>query len=402
MLQIEEIRKDFPQLGSGGQERPLIYFDNACMSLKPQAVIDALAEYYQQYPACSGRSAHRWGRQVTEKIKSSREAVARFLNAAPEEIVFVRNTTEGINFLAQSFGFQPGDLVLTTDKEHNSNLVPWLALAKKQGIRHQIVRTNPDGTFNLDNLRAQIKGARLLALVHTSNLDGVTNPAKDIIAIAHEQGVRVFLDAAQSAAHEKIDVRDLGVDYLAFSGHKILGPTGTGVFYARRELLDKLGDYQLGGNTVEMATYDDYRLLPAPERFEAGLLDYAGIIGLGEAVRYVEKIGFPDIRAQELALNQHITAEIQSLPRLRIIGPADPALRSGIVSFYVEGADMHQVAIMLDEMSGVMVRAGQHCVHSWFADRGIKNAIRASLYFYNTRAEAEQFVAGLKKIIKIF
>jgi cysteine desulfurase/selenocysteine lyase len=401
MLNYEKIKNDFPLLNKPVKEKPVVYFDSACMSLKPKQVIEAMNEYYFDFPACSGRSSHKLGELVTKKIKEARRIVANFINADEQEIVFTRNTTEGINLLANSLDLKNRDLVLTTDKEHNSNLIPWQMLTKKKGIRHEIVKSNDDGTFNLEKYKELIRGAKLVSMVHTSNLDGTTIPAKEIIKIAHENGALVFLDAAQSAPHKKINVKDLDVDFLAFSGHKMLGPTGTGVFYGKYNLLEKLEPFMVGGDTVEYSTYTDHRMLEAPEKFEAGLQDYAGIIGLGEAVNYLETIGFDNIKEQELKLNSYITEEINKLPKIKIIGPNDSTLRSGIISFYIDGTDMHQVALMLDEMSGIMIRSGQHCVHSWFNDKKIKNSARVSLYFYNTMEEAEEFISGLNKIIKI-
>ncbi|MDO8524265.1 MAG: aminotransferase class V-fold PLP-dependent enzyme [bacterium] len=401
MLNYEKIKNDFPLLSKQINDKKIIYFDSSCMSLKPRQVIEAMNEYYFEFPACAGRSSHRLGELVTKKIKGARQAVARFINADEQEIVFTRNTTEGINLLANSLDLRNGDLVLTTDKEHNSNLIPWQVLIKKKGIRHEIVKSNDDSVFNFEKYKELVRGVKLVSMVHTSNLDGATIPAKEIIKIAHENGALVFLDAAQSAPHKKIDVRDLDVDFMAFSGHKMLGPTGTGVFYGKYNLLEKLEPFMVGGDTVEYSTYTDHKMLQSPEKFEAGLQDYAGIIGLGEAIKYLEAIGFDNIREQELKLNRYITEEISKFPKIKIIGPSDSALRSGIISFYIDGTDMHQTTLILDEMSNVMIRSGQHCVHSWFNDRKIKNSARVSLYFYNTMDEAKIFIETFNKIIKI-
>ena len=400
-MDMKKIQHDFPILSKEIKGKKIVYFDNACMSLKPRQVIEAMDEYYYEYPACAGRSHHKLGEIVTQKVKEARISIARFINANENEIIFTRNTTEGINLLANSFDFKAGDIVLATDKEHNSNLVPWQALVKKKGIKHQIIRSKEDGTFDLDSYNKNINGVKLVAMVLTSNLDGTTIPAKEIIRTAHEHGALVFLDAAQGVAHQKVDVKDLDVDFLAFSGHKMLGPTGTGVFYAKHDLLETLEPFMVGGNTVEYSTYTDYKMLKAPEKFEAGLQDYAGIIGLGEAVKYLEAVGFDSIKKQEYELNKYITDEISRWQKIKIIGPGDPALRSGIISFYIDGVDMHQFALMLDEMSNVMIRSGQHCVHSWFNDKKIYNSARVSLYFYNTLEEARTFISSLDKIMKI-
>src|SRR3989344_2653240 len=401
MLDINKIRADFSVLSSKSGKPP-VYLDSACMSLKPNQVVEAMNDYYFNFPACAGRSAHKMGDKATKKVKEARELVAKFINAKSEkEIVFTRNTTEGINLLANSLGLVKGDIVLISDKEHNSNLIPWLLLRDKIGIEVKIISSNADGGFNLDNFSKLISGVKLVSIVHTSNLDGVTNPAKEIIEIAHKNGALVCLDAAQSIPHRKIDVQDLDVDFLAFSGHKMLGPTGTGVFYGKAEFLEKLSPFLVGGDTVEFSTYDSYKMLPAPEKFEAGLQNYAGIIGLGEAVKYLSQFDFKDVAEHELKLNSYITTELKKISGINIIGPEDPKLRSGIINFYIEGTDMHKFVIMLDEMANIEIRSGQHCVHSWFADKKIYNSARVSLYLYNTIEEAEAFITNLKKIIEI-
>jgi cysteine desulfurase/selenocysteine lyase len=401
MLNIDKIRTDFNILSSKDQTKS-IYLDSACMSLKPKAVIDAMDDYYLNYPACAGRSSHKLGDKVTKKIKETRQIITKFINANNEnEIIFTRNTTEGINLLANSFGFKKGDIVLISDKEHNSNLVPWLLLRDRVGIVVKIIPSNEDGSFNLDNLSALISGVKLVSIVHTSNLDGVTNPAKEIIKIAHENNALVFLDVAQSIPHIKIDVKDLDVDFLAFSGHKMLGPTGTGVFYGKYELLEKLAPFMVGGDTVEFSTYDSYKMLEAPDKFEAGLQDYAGIIGLGEAVRYLEQFDYSEIKEHEFKLNTYISEELQKIPGIKIIGPKNPKERSGIINFYIDDTDMHKFAIMLDEMANISIRSGQHCVHSWFNSKKIYNSARVSLYLYNTTEDAEAFITNLNKILKI-
>lgn len=401
MLNIDKIRADFNILSKKDGFVP-IYFDSACMSLKPNQVINAMNDYYFNYPACAGRSSHKMGDKVLKKIKETRQLIAKFINASNEnEIIFTRNTTEGINLLAHSLGLKKGEVVLISDKEHNSNLIPWLVLRDKIGIIVKIIPSNEDGTFNLNNFSEMIGGVKLVSIVYTSNLDGVTNPAKEIIEIAHKNKVLVFLDVAQSIPHKKIDVLDLGVDFLAFSGHKMLSPTGTGVFYGKYELLEKLEPFMVGGDTVLSSTYEDYEFLPIPEKFEAGLQDYAGIIGLGEAIRYLSQFNFNDIKEHELKLNTYITKELQKIPQIKIIGPKDAEDRSGIINFYIDGTDMHKFAIMLDEMANISIRSGQHCVHSWFVSKKIFNSARVSLYLYNTMKEAEMFITNLNKIIKV-
>ena len=397
-MDITKIRQDFPIFSNKG-----VYFDNACQSLRPQSVIDAITEYYRDYSACGGRSNHHLAANVTQKCDEARTRIAKFLHAKrKEEIVFTRNTTEGINLVANSLDFKEGDVVLTSDKEHNSNLIPWQILHNKIGTVHRIVRSRKDNTFDMEAYKKELeKGVKLVALGMTSNLDGVSIPAAEIIRLAHQYGTLVLFDGAQAVPHQAIDVQKLDVDFLAFSGHKMLGPSGTGVLYGKHTLLEKLSPFLVGGDTVSSSTYESCEFLPSPEKFEAGLQDYAGIIGLGEAASYLEKVGFAEIQKQEQVLNEYITGELRKIPNLVIIGPADFKERGGIVSFYIPGKDHHQIALMLDASSQIMVRSGQHCVHSWFADRKIQGSVRASIYFYNTIEEAEIFIKGMNKIMKI-
>jgi cysteine desulfurase/selenocysteine lyase len=401
MLNTDKIRLDFKILSENKDSAP-VYFDSACMSLKPTSVVLAMNDYYFNYPACAGRSSHKLGNKVTKKVLEARQLVAKFINTNNEnEIIFTRNTTEGINLLANSFNFKKGDTVLITDKEHNSNLIPWFILRDKLGIQVKILPSRKDNTFDLEKFSELVKDVKLVSMVHTSNIDGVTNPAKEIIEIAHQNNALVFLDCAQSIAHQKIDVQKLDVDFAAFSGHKMLGPTGTGVFYGKYKLLEKLSPFLVGGDTVLSSTYESYEMLPVPEKFEAGLQDYAGIIGLGEAVRYLNSFDFNEIQKHELELNRYITDELAKFPQIKIIGPKNPSLRSGIINFYIENTDMHQFALMLDNMANIAIRSGQHCAHSYFDNRKIKNSARVSLYLYNTMEEAKIFITNLNKIMEI-
>ena len=402
-MNIDKTRQDFPCLQKAKGRKPFVYFDNACQSLRPQSVIDAINRYYLEFPACGGRSMHHLADQVTHECDLARTILAKFINARKkEEIIFTRNTTEGINLVAFSLGLKKGDVVLLSEKEHNSNLLPWQVIARKYGIQIKISPLNADNTFDMESFNKNLnQKVKLVSLGFTSNLDGVSIPASEIIKTSHKNGSLVLLDAAQTAPHQKVDVRALDVDFLAFSGHKMLGPSGTGVLFGKYELLEKLDPFMTGGETVVTTTFESHQFLPPPEKFEAGLQDYAGIIGLGEAVRYIQSIGFQEIQEQETLLNQMITNEILDIPRLKLIGPVDPELRGGIVSFYLEDVDSHQIALMLDQMAGIMVRSGQHCVHSWFNAHHIKGSVRASLYFYNTQAEVQLFVENLKKIVKV-
>lgn len=401
---VEKIRQDFPLLNKFLKGRPYIYFDNACMSLKPQTVLDAEKDYYEQQSSCAGRSIHKLSEEVNHRVEQVRKLVARFVGAKSEkEIVFTKNTTEGLNLVARGWHFQEGDKIFTSDKEHNSNLVPWLILAKEKHLTHKIIPSKEHNDFDLATFKELVEEEkpRFVSLVLTSNLDGVSIPAKEIVKISHQNGAYVMFDAAQAVPHQKIDVSDLDVDFLAFSGHKMLGPTATGILYGKKELLDMLEPLMAGGGNMENSTYNSYKFLSAPQRFEAGLQNYAGIYGLGEAIIYLEEVGFADIQKQELELNQFITEAISDFPQLKLIGPKQSSLRHGIISFYVDGFDSREIALMLDQLENIAIRSGQHCVHSWFNQHHLSGSCRVSLYFYNTLDEAKVFVETLEKVLKL-
>ncbi|MFH1399991.1 MAG: cysteine desulfurase [Nanoarchaeota archaeon] len=397
MMDVEKIRADFPILS-----RKITYLDNACMSLRPQCVIDALNTYYTQYSACGTRSQHRLGKKVDLEVERARGSIKKLVNARhSEEIIFLRNTTEGINLVANSISLQAGDEVLISDKEHNSNLICWLKLRDEKGIKVVVTKTKKDNTFDMDDFSSKLGAkTRLVSIVHTSNLDGVTFPVKEIARAAHKAGALTLIDAAQSVPHMDVDVREIDCDFLAFSGHKMMGPSGTGVLYGKREALAGLRAYTVGGDTVKDSTIDSYVPEDLPHRFEAGLQDYAGIIGLGVAAEHLMKIGRKHVHAHEAALNTRLTAGLNGMKKIRIIGPPDASLRGGICSFIVDGMDAHNVAGMLDSSSDIMVRSGMHCVHSWFNAHNIKGSVRASMYAYNTEQEIDALIGALKKIAK--
>jgi cysteine desulfurase / selenocysteine lyase len=402
-VNIEKIREDFPVLKKKINGKPIIYFDNACMSLRPMQVIDAMNEYYFEYPGCAGRSAHEFGTKVTEKYHEARTEISKFLGARKtEEIIFTRNTTEGLNLVFNCLDFKKGDVIASTDKEHNSVLVPIQILRTKIGLKHKIIFSKQDGTFDLQKFQDSMdKQVKLVAMVHSSNIDGTTIPAKEVIKIAHDFGSLVMLDAAQSVPHEEVNVKDLNVDFLAFSGHKMLGPSGTGVLYGKYDLLDKMRTFLVGGDTVQYTTYDSHVFLKPPEKFEAGLQNYAGAIGLAAAAKYLNSVGRKNIEKHETDLNKKITEGISDIRGVKILGPEDAKLRGGIVSFVIEKMKVHDVALMLNNMQNIMIRSGMHCVHSWFKAHNLEGSDRVSLYLYNTEEEGEKFVETLKEITKL-
>lgn len=399
-LNVDKIREGFPVLRKEINGKPIIYFDNACMTLRPVQVIDKVREYYIEYPACGERSMHKLGKRVDEGVDRARENLRKFINARnTKEIIFTRNTTEGINLVANSLGLGQGDVVLGTDKEHNSNLLPWQKLATR-GVKYDFVKSGPDNTFSLDNFQEKMsKDVRLVAMVHTSNMDGTTTPMREIVKIAKDNGSLVLMDGAQSVPHKEIDVRKLDVDFLSFSGHKMLGPSGTGVLYGKEPLLEKMGTFIVGGGTVVDTTHTEAQFEELPHKYEAGLQNYAGIIGLGEAAAYLMKIGKDNIVKHETDLNRRITAGLGDI--VDIIGPRDPEKRSGIFSFNYKKVDPHEIAMMLDETGNVCVRSGAHCVHSWFNAHNMKGSVRASFYLYNTIEECEKFIEAVKKVIDV-
>ncbi len=401
---INKIRKDFSALNQSIGGKPPIYFDNACMTLRPRSMVEAMNEYYFKYSGCHRRAIHKFGKITTAQYQKSRETVRGFINARDsKEIIFTRNTTESINLVANSFSFKEGDVVVTTDLEHNSNLIPWQVLSKKKGIIHKVFSLNEDFIFDLEKFKKVLaQGVKLVSIFHTSHVVGCSLPVDQIIQLAHQHQALVLLDCAQSLGHKDIDVRKLDVDFLVFSFHKLLGPSGMGALYAKQELLDDMEPFLVGGETVDDADYNSFMLASIPDRFESGLQNYAGAIGSGAALNYLKAIGMKNIQEQELKLNSFITKEILNLPRVRLLGPTNPELRGGIINFYLEGMDSGELSIILDQTNNIMVRSGFHCSHPWYKKYNLSPTIRVSVYFYNTIEEAEVFTHTLKKIADNF
>jgi cysteine desulfurase/selenocysteine lyase len=403
-MDVDRVREDFAILKRGVGGKPLIYFDSACQTLRPKQVIDAMSEYYMESPSCAGRSVHRLGTEVSLRCDAVRARVADFFNAeSPLEIAFMKNTTEGLNTVIFGSGLKKGDEIVTTDYEHNSVHVPVLQLAKTIGVRHKVVESATDGTFDLEVFeKTMTKKVRLVAMCLTSNVTGYTLPAKEVVEIAHSYGAKVLFDAAQTAPSMKIDVRGMGVDYLAASAHKMCGPSGMGIFYMRAELAERLNPLMFGGHGVTDTNYASFRLLPAPERFETGLQNYSGIFGTGAAVEYLQSIGMDEIREHEVSLNKRMTRALKDVHGVSLLRPSDPNLRGGIFSFNVDGLSAHDVAMILDNSRNIMMRSGMHCCHTYFHSRGIDGAARASLYLYNTAEEVDVFTESVKELADRF
>ncbi|MBI0584679.1 MAG: cysteine desulfurase [Methanomassiliicoccus sp.] len=401
-MDVERLRLDFPLYSS--DERDLIYLDSACQTLRPRQVIEAMNEYYLEYPACGGRSVHRLATKVSIKIEEAREMVAEFIGCSdPSCIVFTKNCTEALNLVAKGYPFQRGSAVLTTDMEHNSNHVPWLQLRELGIVRHRVVRTPPSGLFDLEAYRDAVAAdVSMVSMVHTNNVTGTSLPAKEVVEMAHEREALVMLDGAQSAPHQRIDVEELDVDLFTFSAHKMLGPSGVGVLYGKRPVLERIEPLVSGGGAVGMTDYEKVEFLPPPERFEAGLLNYSGIIGTGAAVEYLGAVGMDEVADHEASLNRQATEGLQDIDAISLLGPPDPALRAGLLPFNIRGMTSHDVAMIIDEMAKVQIRSGMHCMHPYFRSRGIDGCARASFYLYNTAEECERFVSAVRAVADTF
>ena len=399
---LNDCRNDFPTLQG---DNPPAYLDNACVTLKPQSVINSIHRYYTETPGCGGRSVHRYGTAISKAVSDARTKLGTFLNAAtPNEIVFTRNATHSINQIAHGMSWQKGDVVLTTDREHNSNLVPWLKLEQEQGIDHRVVPSNEDNTFDMEAFEAACAEAgtklKMVAMSHVGNLDGVAVPIEQITKVAHDHGALVAIDGAQSTPHMNVDVQALDIDFLSFSIHKMCGPSGMGGLWGRYDLLDNLRTIQSGGQTVQSSTYTEATWAKPPARFEGGLGNFSGMMATGAAIDYLAGLDMNAVHEHEVKLNRIMTDGVKDLSGVSIIGPEDPSQRGGICSLLMDGLPAHDVALLLDEAAGVMVRSGQHCVHSWFADRGHpQGSLRASAYLYNNEEDVRRFVDTLNEIV---
>ena len=403
-LDIEKIREDFPILKQRPHGKPLVYLDNAATTQKPQVVIDALVEYYTESNANIHRGVHFLSQKATEAYEAVRGKTASFLGAAsPEEIVFVRGATEGINLVMHSYcrkHFEPGDEVLITGMEHHSNIVPWQLLTEETGAVLRVVPLNDRGEVELKAFEEMLgPKTRFVALPHVSNALGTVNPVAEMVAKAHERSVPVLIDGAQAVAHRSVDVQALDCDFYVFSGHKLYAPTGIGVLYARREHLESMDPFQGGGDMIASVTFEKTTYNRVPHKFEAGTPNIAGTIAMGRAIDYVQEIGLERIGAYEDELLEYATAKVGAIPGVRLIGTA--ADRASVLSFDFEGVHPHDVGTILDR-EGVAVRAGHHCAQPVMERFGVTATVRASFAFYNTREEVDALVAALETVREVF
>ncbi|AMX82421.1 cysteine desulfurase [Geobacillus subterraneus] len=402
-MNVKEIRSLFPILHQQVNGHPLIYFDSAATSQKPLPVIEALDRYYREYNSNVHRGVHTLGTKATDAYEGAREKVRRFINArSVQEIVFTRGTTTALNLVASSYAranVKEGDEIVITYMEHHSNLIPWQQAAKQTGATLKYIPLQEDGTIDLNDVEATVTPAtKIVAIAHVSNVLGTINPVREIARIAHDRGAVVVVDAAQSAPHMKVDVQTLDCDFLAFSSHKMCGPTGVGVLYGKRELLEQMEPIEFGGEMIDFVELYDSTWKELPWKFEGGTPIIAGAIGLGAAIDFLEQIGLDAIAAHEHELAQYALERLADIDGVTVYGPKE---RAGLVTFNIEGVHPHDVATVLDA-EGIAIRAGHHCAQPLMKWLNVTATARASFYLYNTKEEIDAFIAALQKAKEYF
>ncbi len=405
-LDVARIREDFPVLRRTVHGKPLVYLDNAATSQKPRQVIDAMREVFEEHNANIHRGVYEFSERTTAAFEGAREKVARLLNApASREVIFVRNATEGVNLVAYTWGrehIEAGDTIVSTVLEHHSNFVPWQQLAKDRGAAIAMIDIDDDGRLRRDQYTAAMKKhPKLVAITYTSNGLGTILPVKELVAEAKAAGATVLVDAAQAVPHQKVDVRDLGADFLVFSGHKMLAPPGSGAVWGRAELLERMRPFLFGGDMISRVTVEKTEWNELPWKFEAGTSSYVDAIGLGAAVDYLEAVGLDRIHEHELFLTGHLLARLGEIPGVTVYGPKTLEDRVGVVSFNIEGIHPHDVATIFDA-EGVCVRAGHHCNQLLMAKLCVPATTRASFYLYNTIDECDALVGAIHAAKKVF
>jgi cysteine desulfurase/selenocysteine lyase len=398
MLNVKAIREDFPVL-KGGR----IYLDSSATSLTPEPVLEKMLEYYREYRANVGRGIYKSTQLATNAFDSARKEIANFINAKPNEMIMVRNASEGANLVARGICLKKGDRVITTILEHHSNYIVWLRECARVGAELSVVGSDAEGNLDMQSLESLLaKKARVVAVTQTSNVLGVRPPVKAISALAKEAGACTFVDGAQSVPHMSVDVKDIGCDFLAFSGHKMCGPTGASGLYIREALQEEVEPLCIGGGTIEDVGKDYYRLKKGPDKFEAGSPAIAEVIGLGEAVRYLTRIGMENVESHELELTRRISKGFAGIEKLKVYGPHDPEKRAGIFSFNVGSLNPHDVAMMMDASAGIQVRSGHHCALPLAKEllNTPTGSVRASVYIYSTKAETNALVETLGEVAR--
>ena len=411
MYDINKVREDFPILAREVYGRPLVYLDNAATTQKPLCVLDAMRDEYLNVNANVHRGVHYLSQQATDLHEAAREKVRQFINARKtEEIVFTRGTTEAINLVASSFcesQMTAGDEVLVTEMEHHSNIVSWQLQAMKRGISVKHLPITDDGRLDLSLLTSHLSPlTKLISVAHVSNVLGTVNPVKEIVRLAHERGIPVLVDGAQSAPHFQVDVQDMDCDFFAFSGHKMYGPTGIGVLYGKEEWLEKLPPYQGGGEMIDKVTWERTTFERLPFKFEAGTPDFVATHGLAKAIEYIDSIGFEAIQEHEQELTRYCMEQLQTIPDMHIYGPCPMACntaanKDAVVSFNVGNIHHLDMGTLLDRL-GIAVRTGHHCAQPLMDRLGISGTVRASFALYNTKEEVDTLVAGIRRVAQMF
>lgn len=402
-MDAQELQKQFPILNQQVNGHPLVYLDNAATSQKPEVVIETVDRYYREYNSNVHRGVHTLGTKATEAYEGAREKVRRFINArSTEEIVFTRGTTVSINTVAYSYGeanIGEGDEIVITPMEHHSNLIPWQQLAKRKGATLKYIPLQADGTITLEDVEKNVTDkTKIVAIAQVSNVLGTINPVKEMAEIVHRHGAVIVVDGAQSAPHMKVDVRDLDCDFFAFSGHKMAGPTGIGVLYGKKALLEDMEPVEFGGEMIDFVELYDSTWKELPWKFEGGTPIIAGAIGLGAAIDFLTAIGMDEIEAHEHELAQYALERLSAVDGLDIYGPKE---RAGLVTFNMKGVHPHDVATVLDA-EGIAVRAGHHCCQPLMKELEVSATARASFYLYNTKADIDSLVEGLKTTKEYF
>lgn len=401
---LEGIKKDFPVLNQIVNDEPLVYLDNAATTQKPLKVLAAIKDYYENDNANVHRGVHTLAERATEKYEAAREKVRQFINAkSTKEVLFTRGTTTSINWVAQFAGqiLKTGDEIVISIMEHHSNIVPWQEVAKKTGAILKFVYLK-DGQLDMDDLRKKITNqTKFVSIAHVSNVLGTINPVEEITKIAHEHGAYMVVDGAQSTPHMAIDLQRMDVDFFAFSGHKMMGPTGIGVLYGKEELLNQFEPVEFGGEMIDFVYESHSTWTELPWKFEAGTPNIAGAIALGAAIDYIQELGIDQIHQHEIELIDYLMPKLQEIEGLKIYGPKDNVKRGGLIAFNIEGLHPHDVATALD-MEGVAVRAGHHCAQPLLNYLETPATARASFYLYNTKADCDKLVEALKKTKEFF
>lgn len=404
VLDIEAIRQDFPILHRTVYDHPLVYLDNAATTQKPDQVLAAMDDYYHTINSNVHRGVHFLSQRATDAYEGARQTVAEFINARhTHEIIFTRGTSEAINLVAAVFGkkfLQPGDQILVSAVEHHSNIVPWQLIAEEKGATLKVIPVDEDGNLIIDELDHLLKGVKIVAFNYVSNSLGGINPVREIITAAHRHGIPVLIDAAQAVQHLPVDVQDLDADFLAFSSHKLYGPTGFGILYGKEEWLNQLPPYQGGGEMIKTVSFEKTTYNDLPYKFEAGTPDIAGAIGLAAAIDYVNRLGLANIHQAELNLMTYALDTLQSIDGFRLVGKADAAHRAGVISFLVGEIHPFDLGEILDKQ-GIAVRTGHHCAQPVMDRYCIPGTVRASLAIYNNRTDIDRLAAGIKKAAKL-